>query len=305
MKFGETITKNAHSPWSQYYLEYNALKKLISLLHTTLEMEAVGNAVEHKLVAHKLRSPLFNNKWKYLQPNNDESKISRQEHSPTDPINNLRNSELSTSSTSSNQDVNQSTYSSKTLQHYFEHILNEELKKISNFVRNKRHTLNKECNRLVIKSIKESSRAQKRTRSRSPSKRNTPKKSTTTTNETKTLSPMASLRKKMTSSFLTSPKKTTSKKKAASLTSTTDETKQIQNDTFEKQETLKKQSLMGSTTSSDYDEGGVYFSRSSKAARSTLNKVHHLVSLYATNVRESQHLSTFVELNYTGFFKIL
>merc|ERR1712166_1081590 len=162
-----------------------------------------------------------------------------------------------------------------------------------------------ECNRLAIKSIKESSRAQKRTRSRSPSKRNTPKKSTTTTNETKTLSPMASLRKKMTSSFLTSPKKTTSK------ATTNDETKQIQkengnlvhNDTFEKQECLKN--LTSSTTSSDYDEGGVYFSRSSKAARSTLNKVHHLVSLYATNVRESQHLSTFVELNYTGFFKIL
>jgi len=116
---------------------------------------------------------------------------------------------------------------------------------------------------------------------------------------------MASLRKKMTSSFLTSPKKTTSK------TTTNDETKQIQkengnlvhNDTFEKQESLKN--LTSSTTSSDYDEGGVYFSRSSKAARSTLNKVHHLVSLYATNVRESQHLSTFVELNYTGFFKIL
>ena len=96
MKFGETIVQNAYRPWSSNYLEYNALKKLISLIHTaqvserqqqsrivdsvtTAASDVVVVVIGKEQIDHKLRHKIFENKWKYLsdanstRPFNDDS----------------------------------------------------------------------------------------------------------------------------------------------------------------------------------------------------------------------------------------
>ena len=40
MKFGATIEANTFVPWRAHYLQYNPLKKLISLIETALKLEA-------------------------------------------------------------------------------------------------------------------------------------------------------------------------------------------------------------------------------------------------------------------------
>ena len=70
MKFGATIEANTFAPWRAYYLQYKALKKLISLIETASDLERRQEALTREQVAHKLRSsPLFDGKWAFLAHN--------------------------------------------------------------------------------------------------------------------------------------------------------------------------------------------------------------------------------------------
>jgi len=152
MKFGETIVQSAYVPWVQpvnQYLEYNALKKLISLIHTSLEMERAGQFVSQDLVTHKLRHSLFQDKWvhlsadskKRLDMHDDDGDGGGGGDNHTLP---LRTSPPSSPTTSSKSLRSPSSTSAESLAKYFAHVLDSELMKISTFVHDKRRQLNKE-----------------------------------------------------------------------------------------------------------------------------------------------------------------
>ncbi len=204
MKFGATIEANTFPPWRAYYLQYKALKKLISLIETASEFERArrsgGRGLTREHVAHKLRSPLFDGKWTFL-------KVAPAKLEAPSPSSALVSKAADFKVTASQ------------LKQYFLRILDGELTKIANFVQFKRAELASECEILARRSSK---------------------------------------------------------------------VRTARGNAGAKESSPQSQETSGTGR-----------------ARAKLEQVHTVISEFTSNVRGVQRLATFVELNYTGFFKIL
>ena len=66
MKFGNRIREERYEPWAKKYLQYNALKKIISLISTAKEKKENTNTATKEEVNYKLRDSLFEDKWTFI-----------------------------------------------------------------------------------------------------------------------------------------------------------------------------------------------------------------------------------------------
>ena len=211
MKFGSTIEANTYEPWRSAYLEYGALKKLISLIASALELERGGKGaaegggggkgdgggissrhVERDQIEHKLRHKIYADKWDFLLRG--------------------RGADADDSNAAA---AHTTVVTSSRLKQYFLHVLDNELTKIATFVQETRANLASEWENLAAEAARRQGRA-------------------------------------------------TSASAAAAFHAPT-----------------------------------------AGRARANLEQAHVIMSRHAGNITDVQRLATFVELNYTGFFKIL
>ena len=120
MKFGNRIREERYEPWAKKYLQYNALKKIISLISTAKEKKDKTNTATKEEVNYKLRDSLFEDKWKFIST-----------------FYGVKDGNVKTG-----KDIN--TVSVDALSSYFFHILDNELVKTITFSDQKSKEINRQ-----------------------------------------------------------------------------------------------------------------------------------------------------------------